>query len=638
MANSLSIKDSFSERQLYASRSMSLGLLVLVMFFLLIARSIQLQVVEYDAYRTRSDENRIQVEPIAPSRGLIYDRHGTLLAENRPQVSLMIVKERVQDLGWLLDEIGKLIEIKPTSIESFWRKLDKPRRPLEGVPLKTVLSESEQAILAVNRHRLKGVEVVSELVRFYPFGDLFAHSVGSVRRISQGDLERLDLAEYRATKFIGRRGVESFYEETLHGISGYRRIETDAHGMVQRELEVIDALSGQNLTLQLDAGLQEIAVNALDGRRGAIVAIDTRSGGILVMLSSPSYDPNDFVEGMTTVQFSKLSESKDTPMFNRAINGLYSPGSTYKPIVALAGIADNFVNWKEEIQDDGWFQIPGEDRIYRDWGWTVEDSGGQGKTNLRRAIYRSSNVFFYDLVTRMDVDALATFSANFGYGFNSAIDIPDASEGLVPTRSWKKSAKGSAWYLGDNVNLGIGQGDLLVTPLQLATASTVIANRGSWVRPKMLLASDKIVNEALSREAPSRVEGISSADWELLIDAMEDVVHRGNRGLGEDGTAWPYIGQNINYRMAGKSGTAQVVEIKQGDEYDEDDLDEYNRKHAWFTAFAPADNPSIAIAVLVENGGGGSSVAGPIARAIFDAHLSSDQEQVKYTAKLRPDR
>ena len=634
MADSLSIKDSFSERQLYASRSMSLALIVLVMVILLITRSIQLQVIEYDAYQTRSDENRIQVEPIPPPRGLIYDRNGTLLAENRPQVSLMIIKERVEDLEWLIDEIGKLIDINKASIETFRNKLDKPRRPLEGIPLKAVLSETEQAILAVNRHRLKGVEVVSQLVRFYPFGDLFAHSVGSVRRISPSDLENLDLAEYRATKFIGRRGVEGFYEKTLHGKSGYRRIETDAHGMVQRELEVIDSSSGQNLTLHLDARLQEIAVNALNGRRGAIVAIDTRSGGILVMLSSPSYDPNDFVWGMTTLEFSKLSASRDTPLFNRAINGLYSPGSTYKPIVALAGISDNLVNWEEEIQDDGWFQIPGEDRIYRDWGWTAEDSGGQGKTNLRRAIYRSSNVFFYDLVTRMDVDVLAKFSANFGYGFNSAIDIPDASRGLVPTRRWKQSAKGSAWYLGDNVNLGIGQGDLLVTQLQLATASTVIANRGSWVRPKMLLASDNIVNEVLSRESPSSVEGISPADWELLIDAMEDVVHRGNRGLGEDGTAWPYIGQNINYRMAGKSGTAQVVEIKQGDEYDEDDLDEYNRKHAWFTAFAPADNPSIAIAVLVENGGGGSSVAGPIARAILDAHLSIAQKQVKYAATM----
>ncbi len=623
MSKSLSIKDGFSEKQLYANRALALGAFFLLLVFVLIGRLIQLQFLEHSHYKTRSDENRIQVQPVAPPRGLIYDRRGTLLADNSPRVSLMIVEERVDDLDALIQSLALMITIDQKSIDRFWEKIRGSRRPFEPVPLKSVLTEEEQALLAVNRHRMKGVEVVSELVRYYPYGELFSHSVGSVRRVSGDDLLELDLSEYRATKFIGRRGVEKFYEESLHGRIGYRRVETDAHGIVQRELEVNAPTSGQNLTLHLDFTLQWAASRALGDRRGAIVAIDTRSGGILVMLSNPSYNPNHFVAGMTTEEFSELAESRDTPLFNRAINGLYSPGSTYKPIVGLAGIANNLIDWDEEVQDDGWFQIPGEERIYRDWGWTVEDSGGQGATNLRRAIYRSSNVFFYDLVTRMDVDQLAGFSAQFGYGINAAADIPDASQGLFPTRSWKESVKGSTWYLGDNVNLGIGQGDLLVTPLQMATATTVIANRGAWVRPQMLLASDNVLSEKLSDRIFTDITDVNRVDWERMIDAMEDVVHRGNKGLGEDGTAWPFVGQDINYRMAGKSGTAQVVEIKQGNEYVGDDLDEYNRKHAWFTAFAPADEPIIAVAVLVENGGGGSSVAGPIARAVIDAHLNS---------------
>ena len=339
------------------------------------------------------------------------------------------------------------------------------------------------------------------------------------------------------------------------------------------------------------------------------------------MVSNPSYDPNLFVSGVSRNQYGEWLNSRDKPLFDRAINGQYAPGSTFKPIVAIAALAHGVANWEEEILDRGSFRLPGGKRIYRDWSWQKNNSGGQGIVNLNRAIYRSSNVYFYHLGTRLHIDRLAATARAMGLGRVTSVDLAGASAGLMPDPVWKLGAKGEAWYPGDNVNLAIGQGDLLVTPLQVATATAVIANRGRWVRPRMLLASDGPLTEADPPPPMPPVEGLSPDDWERLVDSMEDVVHRGNRGYRQNGTAWAYIGRGLGYRMAGKSGTAQLVEIAQGEEYDEDLLDEYSRKHAWFVAFAPADDPVIAVSVLVENGGGGSSVAGPVAREVIDAYL-----------------
>jgi penicillin-binding protein 2 len=339
------------------------------------------------------------------------------------------------------------------------------------------------------------------------------------------------------------------------------------------------------------------------------------------MVSQPGYDPNLFVTGISDDQYRALVTSRDTPMFNRALNGQYAPGSTFKPVVALAGLSLGAADWEEEIIDNGSFRLPGQSRIYRDWSWTQGNSGGQGRVNLHRAIYRSSNVFFYNLASRMEIDDLAAFAGQFGVGRRMALDIPETSPGLLPNRLWKRGAKGLPWYPGDSVNIGIGQGDLLVTPLQLATLAATIANRGRTVRPRMLLASDRPLTEFDPPQPWPAVKGPSPDDWERLVDAMEAVVHRGDHGYRQNGTAWYYIGQDIPYRMAGKSGTAQVVEIRQGEEYNAEELDEYQRKHAWFIAFAPADDPVIALAVLVENGGGGSAVAAPVAREVIDAYL-----------------
>lgn len=621
MSPSLFIKDSLSERRSFGTRALTLFVIAAGLLLGLVGRMVQLQVLEYDTYHTRSEENRIQVQPLAPPRGLIYDRNGVLLAENRPVSSLALVRERIEDLDALIAELATLVRIDDEDLEGFRERLKRRRRPYESVALKLNLDEEEIARLSVNRHRLLGVEINTQLIRHYPQGAMLAHAVGSVRRVTEEDLRRLDPIRYSATKFIGKIGIERFYEQSLHGEVGYQRVETDAHGRIWQELDKKPPVAGQNITLHLDIRLQIAAYAALGQRRGAIVALDTRSGGVLAMVSNPSYDPNLFVTGISSKQYRALASSRATPLFNRAINGQYAPGSTFKPIVGLAGISLGLTDWEEQIEDRGWFKLPNQDRIYRDWSWKKNNSGGQGMVDLNRAIYRSSNVYFYNLVTRMDIDELAEFAAQFGIGQHTGVDIPDTSTGLMPDRLWKQGAKGEVWYPGDTVNLAIGQGDLLVTPLQLANVASVIANRGIRRRPRMLLSSDRPLVEFDPLQPLPPVAGPSPDDWELMVDAMEDVVHRGNKGYGQNGVAWAYIGQNIAYRMAGKSGTTQVVEIKQGEEYDEEALDEYNRKHAWFIAFAPADDPVIALAVLVENGGGGSSVAGPIAREVIDHFL-----------------
>ena len=629
MSVELSIKDPGREQELFVGRAITLFALVVILFAILVARMLTLQIVEHETYQLRADNNRTQIQTLAPSRGMIYDRNGRLLADNQTSFSLAIVAERVEDIESLLSAIVEILSLNTQQFERIREELAKRSRPDSAVVILEALSEKQVALLAVNRHRLPGIEVVSRLIRSYPMGAIAAHAVGSVRRLTKEDLATIEPVQYSGSQFIGKRGVEAFYEKSLHGKVGYQKVETDAYGRVRRVLDVQGAQTGQNLTLHLDSKLQAASVDALDGRRGAIVALDPATGGVLAMVSQPSYDPNLFVSGMSSSQFSELSSSIYLPLFNRAVNGQYAPGSTFKPVVGLAGISSGVTSWEETIEDSGQFKLPGQDRLYRDWSWAKDNSGGQGEVNLKRAIYRSSNVYFYDLASRMEVDSLLGFAGQFGFGRNLALDIPQASSGLLPTPEWKRNVKNQPWYPGDSVNLGIGQGDLLATPLQMATVAATIANRGRVVRPKMLLSSDNAISEMNSVEEPPQIVGLSEEDWESMVDSMEDVVHRGGKGFRGNGTAWAYIGQKIGYRMAGKSGTAQVVEINQGEVYDEEALTEFRRKHAWFIAFAPVDNPTIAVAVLVENGGGGSSVAAPVARAVIDAHLSQEIASIR---------
>ena len=381
------------------------------------------------------------------------------------------------------------------------------------------------------------------------------------------------------------------------------------------------------MTLHLDRDLQAAAVAALGGRRGAVVALDPRTGGILALVSTPSYDPNDFIAGLDSRGYETLQQDPDQPLFNRSVGGQYAPGSTFKPLVALAALTEGVTDWERSLKDPGYYQLPGQSRKYRDWSWTSDDGGGQGVVDLRKALYRSSNTYFFDLGARLGPEPMASVARAFGLGTNQSVDVFGARPGLVPDGGWKQQAQGEPWYPGDSLNYAIGQGALLVTPLQLASVAATLANRGRPVRPRFLMASDARLPELSPAPLPL-LDKFSQADYAGVIEAMEAVVHRGNQRFGENGTAWAYIGQDIPYRMAGKSGTAQVVEIPQGEEYDEEALEERQRKHAWFMAFAPLEAPKIAVAVLLENGGGGSQMAAPVARAVVDAWLLPQASQV----------
>ena len=632
MAFESSIKDQSREVELFVGRATTLFVGVVLLLGILALRLLELQVWNYDTYASRSDDNRMRVQTLAPARGMIFDRNGQLLADNQNASSLALVVDEISDVQKTLDALTSILALSEAQENEILARLRSRRTSDAHVVIIDSLSESEVSRLAVNRHVLPGVLVVNQLVRFYPYGEIAAHAVGSVRRMTDDDLRRVDPVQYSATTFIGKRGVEAFYEEQLHGAVGYQKAETDALGRKRQTLDVQSPLAGKDIHLHLDIELQKASVEALSGRRGAIVALDPRSGGVLAMVSMPAYDPNIFVTGMSESAFSALSSSEYVPLFNRATNGQYAPGSTFKPIVGLSGIANGRVGWDDEIEDRGAFQLPGQERVYRDWSWTKDDSGGQGMVDLRRAIYRSSNVYFYDLASRLPIRSLIDFADEFGMGQNLVLDIPSASQGLLPDPVWKQGVKGLPWYPGDSVNMGIGQGDLLATPMQMAVVAATFANRGYRVSPRMAQESYDGDSSAAFATASARtnrvgLEQLSDDDWEKMVASMEDVIHRGNQGFRGNGTAWSYIGRDIEYRMAGKSGTAQVVEISQGEEYDEEELSEFDRKHAWFIAFAPVENPTIALAVLVENGGGGSSVAAPVARAVIDAHMKQQRLQ-----------
>lgn len=607
-------------------RTLIVGAISLVLIAGIVLRLFQLQILNHERYATRATDNRLVTQPLAPARGLVFDRNGSVLAGNKQVQSLSVVGENIDDINALLTRVREILSFDADEEESFRKRLKNTSRPGEKVILKRHLNDVELATFAVNRFRHPELSVTTETLRDYPMNDLMAHVVGSVRQITTEDLQRLDPIRYGATMFIGRRGVEKFYEDALHGQVGYRTVEVNVHGRVMRELTSEPPARGRTVTLHIDARLQQVADEALGDRRGAVVAIDPKTGGILTLVSKPTYDPNGFVMGMTDRAYNHLINRRDTPLFNRATQGTYPPGSTFKPIVALACLSKDLVDWDEEIMDiTGEFQLPNSSQVWRDW-FQHQSGRGQGAINMYRAIYRSSNVFFYEMSTRLDVDELAQFANKFGVGRSTAIDVADAVDGLMPTKQWKRETKGEAWYRGDNVNLFIGQGDILVTPLQMATFATLLANRGEWIRPRLLMSSDQPIelDEAFTRSF-SPIEDPSEADWFLMVDALRAVIHRGNQGYLQNGIAWAHIGMNIPYLMAGKSGTVQVVGIPHGDDIVEEPLEEHKQEHALFFGFAPVEDPVIAVAVVIENGaadgGGGSSVAGPVVRSVIDAYL-----------------
>ncbi|MBT5104872.1 MAG: penicillin-binding protein 2 [Porticoccaceae bacterium] len=611
--------DPARERELFARRLFVGTLVTLLLTVVLSLRYFDLQISRHEDFATQSNNNRVLVRPLPPSRGLIYDRKGELIADNRPSYNLTIVPERSQNVEHLLSELGKLINISKRDIDRFNKNLRR-RRPYEQTTLHVNLSESERAILAVNGHRLNGAETSARLIRHYPHKDLFAHAVGYVGRINERETQTIEAVKYSGTDSIGKIGLEKFYEAQLLGTVGSEQVETNARGRAMRILDQTPAVSGDNLTLYLDSDLQRVAFDAFQGERGALVAIEIETGGILAMVSTPSYDPNLFVTGISQNNYDGLLYSNDRPLFDRSIRGQYPPGSTIKPLFGLIALQHDIVTPEYKINDNGYFFFKGIERPWRDHNFA---RGGHGDgVDLSKAIIESCNIYFYGLGVKTGIDLLADYGSQFGLGAKTGIDMPSERPGIMPSRAWKKGAHGQSWFKGDTINTSIGQGFMLTTPLQLAVMSARIASRGDVRTPRLVKSINGV--EQPAAEGGAKID-ISPRHWDYMHKAMQDVVHSSH------GTARS-INKGLDYKIAGKTGTAQAISIDAEEKYDSSKLNKNQWDHALFVAFAPVENPKIAIGLIVENGEHGGSSAAPIARAVFDAYMES-QEPTKLVTR-----
>ena len=633
MTEKWQLKDHEAERELFSSRLVVASVFVVLLFTALIIKLVNLQVSQYEYFSARSDGNRLHSQYVPPARGLIFDNRGQLLADNQPIFNLTVVREQVGDLNETLDYLDTLIDLSDDEREQFSNRLIRNRVPFSSVPIRYVLSEEDKSKIAVNSFKLPGVAIEPQFVRQYPLKDLAAHSVGYVSEINRGELDSFDDEErenYGGTNHIGKTGIERTYEDLLHGTVGYEIVEKNNRGQVMRRLDRTDPVAGKNISLYLDSQLQIVAEEALGNYRGAVVAIDPNTGGILAMVSKPGFDPNLFVTGISNKNYSVLvTDEINTPLFDRSTNP-YPPGSTIKPFLGLGGLHHGLVDYEFTIEDPGYFRLPGVRYRWGDYTLRTAIGGGHGHTNLQKAIYQSCDTFFYDLGNRMGIDTMHSFMAQFGFGENFAVDINHARTGVLPSREWKRATRGEPWYPGDTINSSIGQGYMWATPLQLATAASIMANKGKVIQPRMLKAID---GEPYQPEILDPVSDVvvNDADyWRYIEESMSMVVHRAyNDVFREYGTAYEAIAmedREMPYRMAGKSGSAQVVGISQEIlQSDDIQVSDPNKDHALFISYAPAENskikPQIAIAVFVENGEHGSSVAGPIAKRITDAYL-----------------
>ena len=580
----------------------------------LLARTFYLQVMQHEQYIQRAESNRTSLVPTAPNRGLILDRKGQILAENYSAYTLEITRAEMASLEKTLLELGKLIEITPGQLRRFRRLLGESHE-FETVPLKSKLTDDEVAVLAVNRYRLPGVEVKARLFRNYQAGPGMAHVVGFIGRINDRDLKRLreDGREqnYKGSAHIGKTGLEQSYEALLHGRTGFDQMETDASGRAVRMLSRIPPVPGKDLRLFLDLELQAVAEHAFGDYLGGLVALDPNTGGVLALVSKPGFDPNLFVDGIDPETWKELNESPDRPMVNRVLRGIYPPGSTLKPFLALAGLELGLRKPSDSINDPGYYSLPNSRHQFRDW-----KRGGHGIVDLRRSISQSCDVYYYRLAVDMGIDRMHDYLAKFGFGNKTGIDLDGESSGLLPSREWKKRRWNKAWYPGETVIAGIGQGYHLTTPLQLAATTAILANGGKRVQPRLVEAvrdPHTHVWQQQSVAAPEQV-AINPANLEVVRQGMMDVMRPGGTAAGSAAGA--------AFTIAGKTGTAQVVGIKQGAKYDAKRLARKHQDHALFIAYAPVENPTIVLAVMVENGGSGSGTAAPIARAVFDYYLT----------------
>ena len=586
------------EKHLIQNRLMVAAIGGACLLILLVVRLIWLQLIETERFQTASEANRLQTLPVSPARGLIVDRNGLILAENRPNLQLLLVPEEVDDIDVMVSEVRSRIEFTDGDAERFAKNLKSRRRPRDPVVVKDDLSESEAALIAVDLFQFPGLQIEARPTRFYPYGGLTAHSLGYVGRLSLGELQAIEESRYAGTETIGKSGVEKAYEDALLGQVGVERVETSARGQIMRSVDRDDPVPGADIPLHLDIGLTAKLYEALGDRRGAIVAMDPQTGGILGLASAPTYDANAFIGGISQAEYAALQVNQDTPLFNRALRGQYPPGSTIKPMLGLVGLHYGAVTWEKEISDRGFFQLSGDDHKYRDW-----KKWGHGRVNIEKAVIESCDTYFYEMAVRLGVDQMSEGMRWFGFGRRQGRDIQGDLPGILPSREWKRQARNQSWYLGETVISGIGQGFWVTTPLQLAAATTAMARRGNFIEPHFSVLEDV--------DAGAPVPLGDSMDWERMIDAMEDVLH------GERGTARG-AARGLNYRIAGKTGTVQVVGIAQEEEYEEEEIDERLRDHALFVGLAPADSPSIVLALVIENGGSGGTTAAPVARQIFD--------------------
>lgn len=625
MARRIIIRNHSAEANLFARRTFIAFVGVLLLLLILFSNVYSLQVDSFEKYQTRSNSNRIKLLPVAPNRGLIYDRNGIILADNKPVYSLAVIPEEVDHLESNIQEISKLLDISADRQARFF-KAAKGKRRFKQIELQPRLSEQQVALFSVNQHKFPGVFVDARLKRYYPFSELTTHNLGYVARINRKDANKLEregkFENYAATHGIGKLGIEKYYEDLLHGTIGHQEVEINNQGRIIRTLNYTPPVQGKDLTLTLDIELQMIAKRALSGKRGAVVAMNPKTGGILAMYSNPSYDGNLFVHGISSKNYKKLLNSKDLPLINRSVQG-YPPASTVKPFLALTGLEEQVITGSTKIWDPGWYQLEGLPNKYRDW-----KKWGHGWVNLTKAIEQSCNIYFFDLAFKLGITKISNMMEKFGFGDYTGIDIHEESKAIMPSVAWKRGRYNKSWYTGETLSVGIGQSYWTVTPLQLTQAVTTLVNHGERKVPHFLKATKEITIDAEGMSQSTLEEVIyeeqaplvlkQKKNWDIVLKAMHSTVQK----LGATAYA-PFKGSK--YDAAGKTGSAQVARIKQNEKYDANTTQENKRDNAMFIAFAPFKDPEIVVAVAIENvaKGGGGTNAGPVARQIMDQYFGN---------------
>ncbi|AVF59332.1 MULTISPECIES: penicillin-binding protein 2 [Vibrio] len=617
------IRDYQAEARLFASRAIVAFIGIVLLMGALVANMYNIQVNQFQDYQTRSNDNRIKVVPIAPNRGLIYDRNGVLLAENRPVFNLELTPEKIKDIDATIQELQTILEITPDQIERFHQERKRTRR-FKSVPLLTQLNEKQVAVFSVNQYRFPGVEISATLKRYYPFSEVLTHVIGYVSRINDRDMQRLIREEkdanYQATRDIGKLGIEKYYEDLLHGTAGYQEVEVNSRGRVIRTLKYVPPVPGKDIVLNLDINLQLYVHQLLDGRRGSAVVIDPRDNGVLAMVSSPSYDPNSFVHGISGKDYRALLNDKNRPLVNRTTLGIYPPASTIKPFMAVAALQEGVVTPNTTRNDPGYWRIPNSNtRPFRDWlRW------GHGRVDIIKSIEESVDTFYYQIAYDMGIDRISNWMMMFGFGDYTGIDIYEESKANMPTRDWKMSRHKTPWYKGDTIPVGIGQGYWTATPMQIAKATSVLVNEGEVIAPHLLKATIENGNDFEEQQTTEYVtyppiKNVPKKYWDMAKEGMRRVNH------GTRGTARRSF-YKMSYQTAGKSGTAQVFGLGENEEYNADEIAEHLRDHALFTGFAPFDDPKVVVTVVLENAGGGSSNGAPVVRKIFDRVVLGPEE------------